>query len=235
MPKDDKWKEKYVEPKAFENGGYEIPGAWVMARAEQVCDFITKGTTPKKEKLSAGNGEVPFIKVYNLTFDTSLNFGIEPTFTDTETHEGFLARSKVYPGDVLMNIVGPPLGKVSIVSALYGEWNINQAIAVYRTISGLNNRLLAYFLLSKPVVQWMLSKTKTTAGQVNLTLEISRDAPIPIMPEEEQDQIIRLIEEKLNASDRMLEELEVQLIKAEKNKQSVLASAFNGKLNYAAQ
>ena len=229
MPKDDKWKEKYRDPVGFENGGYDIPDSWVMVRSEQVCGFITKGTTPKKDKLSDGNGDVPFIQVYNLTFDTSLNFDIDPTFTDKETHEGFLARSKVYPGDVLMNIVGPPLGKVSIVSNLFDEWNINQAMAVYRPISGLNNKLLAYFLLSKPVVEWMLSKTKTTAGQVNLTLEISRDAPIPIMPEEEQDEIIRLIEEKLSASDRMLEELEVQLIKAEKNKQSVLASAYSGK------
>ncbi|MES9859602.1 MAG: restriction endonuclease subunit S [Candidatus Thiodiazotropha sp. LLP2] len=230
MQKDDKWKEKYIEPGVYEDIGYEIPGSWVMARAEQVCEFITKGTTPKKDKLSAGKGDVPFIKVYNLTFDTSLNFDVDPTFTDSETHKGFLARSKVYPGDVLMNIVGPPLGKVSIVSDLYSEWNINQAIAVYRTITGLSNKLLAYFLLSKLVVEWMLRKTKTTAGQVNLTLEISRNAPIPLMPEEEQREIVRLIEEKLNTSDKLYEELDLQLIKTEKNKQSILAYAFVGEL-----
>lgn len=230
VPKDEKWKEKYLEPKAFNGDGYEIADSWIMARAEQVCDFITKGTTPPKDKLNALTGDIPFIKVYNLTFNTSLNFNIDPTFTDIETHNGFLARSKVYPGDVLMNIVGPPLGKVSIVSELHNEWNINQAIAAYRPISGLHNKLLAYFLLSKPIVEWMLSKTKTTAGQVNLTLEISRDAPIPIIPEAEQTEIVRLIENKLTASDRMLMDLERQLIKAEKNKQSILASAFSGSL-----
>jgi len=144
MPKDDKWKEKYIEPEAYENGGYKIPDSWIMARAEQVCEFITKGTTPKKDKLSAGKGDIPFIKVYNLTFDTSLDFNVDPTFTDKETHECFLARSKVYPGDVLMNIVGPPLGKVSIVSDIYNEWNINQAIAIYRAVTGLSNKLRIY-------------------------------------------------------------------------------------------
>jgi type I restriction enzyme S subunit len=231
MPKDDGWKGKYIEPEKYSGDGYQITDVWLMARAEQVCDFITKGTTPKKERLSAGSGEVPFIKVYNLTFDTSLNFDLKPTYTDTETHNDFLARSKVYPDDVLMNIVGPPLGKVSIVSDIHKEWNINQAIAVYRPLNGLSNKLLAYFLLSRPVVDWMQSKTKTTAGQVNLTLEISRNAPIPILSEEEQEEAVRLIEEKLISSDRMLNELEKLLIKAGKNKQSILASAFSGRLS----
>ncbi len=78
----------------------------------------------------------------------------------------------------------------------------------------------------------MLSKTKTTAGQVNLTLEISRDVPIPILSELEQVELVKLIEKKLSGSDRMIKELEVQLIKAEKNKQSILASAFSGELLY---
>ena len=230
VPKKDKWKEKYIKPKAHDGDGYTIPDSWIMARAEQVCEFITKGTTPKSDRLSAGSGQIPFIKVYNLTFDTSLNFDLKPTFTDTETHEQFLARSKVYPGDVLMNIVGPPLGKVSIVSDLYEQWNINQAIAIYRPIAGLNNRLLAYFLLSSPVVGWMLSRTKTTAGQVNLTLEISRNAPIPIMEKKEQEEIVRLVQEKLASANRLLSEVDSQLVRAEKNKQSILATAFSGKL-----
>ncbi len=78
----------------------------------------------------------------------------------------------------------------------------------------------------------MLSKTKTTAGQVNLTLEISRDVPIPILSELEQVELVKLIEKKLSGSDRMIKELEVQLIEAEKNKQSILASAFSGELLY---
>jgi type I restriction enzyme S subunit len=78
-------------------------------RLEDVCFFITKGTTPPKNKMSADNGDVPFIKVYNLTFDNTLDFTIDPTFVDVDTHTSFLARSKVLPGDVLMNIVGPPM------------------------------------------------------------------------------------------------------------------------------
>ena len=59
-------------------------------RLEELCFFITKGTTPSKSTMTAGSGEIPFIKVYNLTFDNTLDFSIDPTFVDKETHNGFL-------------------------------------------------------------------------------------------------------------------------------------------------
>ena len=93
----------------------ELPFEWCYVRAEAISDFITKGTTPSKENLFSGFGDVPFIKVYNLTDNGFLDFTVNPTFVSTETHNGFLGRSKVIPNDVLMNIVGPPLGKVSLV------------------------------------------------------------------------------------------------------------------------
>ena len=37
-----------------------------------------------------GQGDVPFIKVYNLTHSGSLNFNLRPTFIDRETHVGLL-------------------------------------------------------------------------------------------------------------------------------------------------
>lgn len=230
LPKDEGWKDKYEDPKNYANNDLKIPESWILARAEQICEFITKGATPAKENLNQGNGEIPFIKVYNLRFDTTLDFTIDPTFTDSETHNLFLARSRVYPGDVLMNIVGPPLGKVSIVPDLHREWNINQAVAAYRPINGITNKMLSYFLLSKPVLNWMLKRTKTTAGQVNLTLEIVRDVPIPIMSEAEQVEIVRLVEAKLTSIDQVENSIDSELQRSERLKQSVLQSAFGGLL-----
>lgn len=44
-----------------------MPSDWVILKAEHLCDFITKGTTPSKDELFANSGDIPFIKVYNLT------------------------------------------------------------------------------------------------------------------------------------------------------------------------
>lgn len=115
-----------------------------------------------------GTGEVPFLKVYNLTFDGLLNFTVRPTYVSKGTHQGMLARSRSVPGDVLMNIVGPPLGKISIVPAMHAEWNINQAIVTFRTSDGFNNQLLAFWFMSHPVLSRLERTAKATAGQFNL-------------------------------------------------------------------
>tara|TARA_R110000787_G_scaffold67400_1_gene150985 strand:+ start:284 stop:451 length:168 start_codon:yes stop_codon:yes gene_type:complete len=48
---------------------------------------------------------------------------------------------------------------------------------------------------------------------------------------EEQVEIVKLIVEKLSAMERLDNELVMEIMKAEKNKQSILAAAFSGLLN----
>ena len=207
----------------------DIPNNWGCLKAEHLCDFITKGTTPAKTELFANSGDVPFIKVYNLTKDGTLDFSIEPTFVSKETHQGFLARSKVYPKDVLMNIVGPPLGKVSIVPDTFAEWNINQAIAIFRSHI-LLPKFLAEFLLFEKTVNFMMSQSKATAGQFNLTLEICRELPIPVPSQTEQIELVQRLEEKLSNLDAVAAGIDEQLAKAETLRQSILKKAFSGQL-----
>ena len=197
---------------------------------EDLCFFITKGTTPAKTTMTSGSGDIPFIKVYNLTFDNTLDFSIDPTFVEQKTHIGFLERSITYPGDVLMNIVGPPMGKVSIVPNLYPEWNINQAIARFRCLDKLYNKYLAYFLSCSDTVEKMKSKAKATAGQFNLTLEICRKIPIPVPSIEEQKQIVFNIETKLSQQQKISDTIDFALQQAEAMRQSILKKAFEGEL-----
>lgn len=163
-------------------------------KLEELCYFITKGTTPKAQDMSQDSRDIPYIKVYNLRFDTRLDFTINPTFVTKESHKNFLARSVVYPGDVLMNIVGPPLCKVSIVPDTYPEWNINQAIARFRCNKGLNNLYLAWFLTTPFAEKQMLRNAKKTSGQLNLTLEICKNIEIPLPSLELQNKFAKIVE-----------------------------------------
>ena len=236
VPKNDNWKEKYKEPstivgsKSLEPQLLKLPEDWLWVRAEEVCDFITKGTTPSSKKMTENAGEIPFIKVYNLTFSGKLDFSINPTFIDRKTHEGALNRSRVFPGDVLMNIVGPPLGKVSIVPGDFPSWNMNQAIAVFRAITGVNNRFLCYYLLSNSCLDFAVSMAKATAGQFNLTLEICRNLPVPLPSEREQKVICQRIGNLLDYLDSLARISEENFGLHEKLDQSILAKAFRGEL-----
>jgi len=201
-----------------------------LKKAEDLCFFITKGTTPKKAEFQLEDKSIPFIKVYNLTFDGSLDFTIEPTFIAKSIHETSLARSIVYPGDVLMNIVGPPMGKVSIVPSSYDEWNINQAIARFRCKEELNNRYLAYFLMSSETVEKMSKQTKATAGQFNLTLETCRNIDIPVCSINEQLKIVDNLDTQLTAYNNIEKTVNDALQQATSMRQSILKKAFEGRL-----
>ncbi len=230
-PSDNAWKKKYVSPASINASRLpNVPTGWVWARAEQICGFITKGTTPAPSAMSPGVGEVPYIKVYNLTFSGNLDFTKDPTYISQSTHMDELNRSRVVPGDVLMNIVGPPLGKVSIVPDTYPEWNMNQAIAVFKPLQGVDQQFLAFYLLSRAAQDWYKTKAKATAGQFNLTLEICRDTPIPLPSLLEQIAIRELLKVEFSRDANLSSTLKHESMRSSALKQSVLSAAFSGQL-----
>ena len=181
----------------------------INLKARFFCGFITKGTTPSSHELLP-DGDVPFLKVYNIV-NNRLDFGYKPIFISNNVHQTKLKRSVIYPGDVIMNIVGPPLGKVAVVTEEYPEWNMNQALAVFRPLGGINNKYIHYMLTSGRVLKSVLSEVKGTAGQDNLSLEQCRDLLIPIPSLEEQHRIVARVDELMALSDA----LRARLVKAQ--------------------
>ncbi len=225
------WREKYEEPPSpHAPFPFQLPPSWSWAGSLQLCTSIESGSTPPPDEMQAGSGEVPFIKVYNLTFTGALDFTIKPTFIARQTHRGRLNRSRAIPGDVLMNIVGPPLGKVSIVPDLYPEWNTNQAIVSFRAGPGITNRYLATCLLADPVLQWITSQAKATAGQHNISVSMSRALPLPLPPLAEQAEIVAEVDRRLSVADAAETQVEHALQRAARLRQAILKRAFEGEL-----
>ncbi len=223
---------KYEEPPAVETGGLaNLPNGWVWASAEQLSTFITKGTTPAAEKLlDAGIGDVQFLKVYNLTFDGTLNHAYKPAFVSRATHEGELLRSQVLAGDVLINIVGPPLGQVSVVPPTIADANMNQAVARFRPIKPLSTKFVAHALMTESIMAWAIRKAKTTAGQTNLTLDLCRRLPIPLPPLAEQERIVAEVDRRLSLILGVQAEVDANLKRAQALRQATLAKAFSASL-----
>ena len=129
-----------------------------------------------------------------------------------------------------MNIVGPPLGKVAVVPADFPEWNTNQAVVVYRTGPQLFSQFLAMSLRTNAVLSALLKTSKTTAGQVNLSLTASRGVLIPVPPLAEQHAIVAEVERRLSVVDRTESQITIELKRAARLRQSILKRAFEGKL-----
>lgn len=181
-------KARFVE--LFECGDHEI------VKASDVCDFITKGTTPPTGEITEEyeNGKIPFLKVYNLSFTGEMLFDENPQYILAETHNGKLARSKVYPNDVLMNIVGPPLGKFTLVTDEFEEWNINQAIAIFRAKERILPSFLLHALMQPKVLEPFIGQA-VGIRQQNLSLEQCRNLQFPLPSLEEQKSFVEFAEQ----------------------------------------
>lgn len=212
-------KDKELITKRLAMASSEIKNNRVSLTARDFCEFITKGTTPAADELSE-KGDVPFLKVYNIV-NNKIDFAYKPSYISNEVHYSKLKRSIVYPGDVIMNIVGPPLGKVAVVDDLYPEWNINQALAVFRPMAGILNQYIYYALSTHSVLSSTLREVKGTAGQDNLSLEQCRDLVISIPSIEEQHRIVDSIRQLMALCDTL-----DQKIDAAKSKQTEMLDAL---------
>jgi type I restriction enzyme, S subunit len=208
----------------------KIPESWIWVNAQEVCENITNGYTPKGSELNKPNAEIPFIKIYNLTFTGELDFSKNPTFISKEIHQTELKRSKVLPGDVLTNIVGPPLGKVSIVPNTYPEWNINQAIVFFRPLEGCNRDFLALCLQTDSIIRYLTNQAKATAGQFNISVNMSRNLPIPLPPIEEQNKIVSAVKKHFAMLENAKVNLNTSLTQVNYLRNSILSAAFSGTL-----
>lgn len=192
-------------------------------KTSDVCDFITKGTTPPANEIFKDYSEdrVPYLKVYNLSFIGDLLFNQEPQYISKSTHNGKLSRSKVYPNDVLMNIVGPPLGKFSVVTNEYPEWNVNQAIAIFRAKDKITPQYLMSALMQPDVLRPFLEQA-VGIRQLNLSLEQCRNLEIPLPPLDLQEQFAAFVE-KNNRTKAAVKQV---LAKAETLKKALMQEYF---------
>ncbi|RFC71157.1 restriction endonuclease subunit S [Streptomyces sp. AcE210] len=207
-----------------------LPHGWNWRVAREVCPLITSGSTPEASLMSSGFGEIPFLKVYNIDKRGGVDFSIRPTFVDRTVHEGKLKKSRVLPGDVLTNIVGPPLGKTAAVPKDHDEWNINQAIVAFRAGPELLPEWLRLVLLSPYVIGLLLKTARATAGQFNVALSTCRELPIPVPPLVVQRQLCEFLSATLAEFDSLDHGVDEVAGQPSKLRGALLSAAFTGTL-----
>jgi type I restriction enzyme S subunit len=172
---------------------------------------------------------VPFLKVYNLV-NQSVDFGYRPQYVEPEAHLGPLAKSRTLPGDVLMNIVGPPLGKVAIVPDAHDEWNINQAICLFRPSRRVGTEWLYYLLCEGANIRQIQLETKGSAGQVNISLTQCRQFEFPVPSIAEQQEVCRRAQDLFTLADQLEARLTAARKTVDRLTPALLAKAFRGEL-----
>ena len=205
----------------------ESSHAWRIEKLENLCEKITCGKTPKND--ISPQGEIPYLKVYNIVND-KIDFRSKPQYISRDVHETKLKSSILKPNDVIMNIVGPPLRKITIIPDTYPEWNMNQAIVRFRPKEGLDYHFLYYALLNPETLDDVVQRTKGVVGQANISITQSRNLKIKVPPLPEQQEIVHILDRLLAREQRARQAAEETLTAIDRMKQSILARAFRGEL-----
>ena len=210
----------------YENIPFEIPDSWAWCRLDDLA-YVASGSTPSKDAFV--NIGVPYIKMYNLR-KQAIDFDFHPQYIKKEVHNGKLQRSRTEVGDLIMNIVGPPLGKLAIIPPSMPECNFNQAAVLIRPY--YQKKILVKYLFHylSEMSEINSISTKGSAGQLNISLTQSQNIKVPLPPIEEQKRIVVKIEEFfqiIDIIDSQTTDIEVAI---NKTKSKILDIAIHGKL-----
>ena len=202
----------------FRNDNSEDFGEWDFVELGEICDLITKGTTPTSIGGNFIDQGINFIKIESITENG--NFIREKfAFIDEGTNK-LLNRSILKENDILFSIAGA-LGRVAIVDSSILPANTNQALAIIRLKNKDFTKFIYYFLNSEKIKK-LIENESVQLAQANFSLGQLSKIEIALPSIQEQAKIA----EFLTAIDERIDHTTAQLIHTKQWKKGLLQQMF---------
>ena len=194
---------------------------WEVKKLGEMCDIITKGTTPTTVGFQFLSEGINFVKVESFE-EGKLN-ATKFAYISKECHEA-LRRSQLCVNDILICIAGATVGKLAIVTEDILPANTNQACCLIRLKNEYAiSRDYIFNVLQSDYIKNFIESLKKGVAQPNLTLEHVRNFNIPNVPLPLQQQFAS----KIEAIEQMKEETKKALQEAETLFQARMDYWFN--------
>jgi type I restriction enzyme S subunit len=204
----------------------ELPEGWDTATIAELASKVGSGATPRGGSESYKQSGVPLIRSQNVHFDGFRDDGL--VFLDGAQADA-LKEVAVEAGDVLLNITGASIGRVTRVPERMQGARVNQHVCIIRIAKLICGGWLAHYL-SSPGVQQMVMTAEYGVTRQALTKGQVLAFDIPIAPQKEQERIVAKVEAllaRVNAARQRLAQVPAIL---KRFRQSVLAAACSGRL-----
>lgn len=212
-------------PKNFDaelNESLAVPAAWITVMLAGVAFEAVLGKMLDRQK-NRGSPR-PYIGNINLRWGT-FDVDYEKTLP-IEEHE--VHRYGIKTGDLIICEGGEP-GRCAVWHGKDNEVFIQKALHRVRfTESYVAN--FAYYFLKFATMAGLLNKHYTGSTIKHLTGRALNEVLLPICSPAEQNEIIRLLDEKFEAADALETEIDAGLARAAALRQSILKKAFSGQL-----
>lgn len=139
------------------------------------------------------------------------------------------------PGDMLVirtNGSKALIGRAAVVTTQFQRPTTYASYLIRFRLLGdavLSAWVLSYWQ-SHSSRSWIESRAATSAGQHNISMTVLATAPIPLSPANEQDRIVAEIDRRLSLLRETEAQVDANLQRAERLRQTILSAAFSGTL-----
>lgn len=210
-------KQKPLPPISEEEIPFDIPENWVWCRLGELCNTITKGSSPKWQGVNYVDSYekgILFITSKNVDsfkIDLSDSSFVEAKFNEIEP------RSILQKGDLLTNIVGASIGRTALFDLDFVA-NINQAVCILRIEHEFIDKPYLLNLMNSEFVINLMLEMQFAPGRANLSMSNLANFPIPLPPLSEQQRIVAKLDELMAYCD----ELEASIKESQQQNEQLL-------------
>ena len=201
-----------------------LPTAWRWTTVSEIADLVADGTHHTPDYASSG---IPFISVKNVRHGR-VSFD-DCKFISWDDHEALTQRCHPELGDLLITKSGT-IGRLAIVPDR--EFSLFVSVALVKIQSArahISSRWLRY-AFEHHIMGLNIDQQIKGGLLKNYHLEDLRLARLPLCGVREQEELVRLIDERLSVLEQLDSTLELQLVGANALRQSILKKAFSGQL-----
>jgi type I restriction enzyme, S subunit len=164
---------------------------WHTVKLGSVTCKVGSGATPRGGEVVYQQSGVPLIRSMNVHFDGFHRDGLV-YIDDDEASK--LDHVSVKSDDVLFNITGASIGRVTIAPTDMAGARVNQHVCIIRPTNELAPRFLAYFLRS-PEQQALIGSNQVGGTRQAVTKAMLLNWKIHLPPIGEQERLVGLLDE----------------------------------------
>lgn len=197
----------------------EIPEGWEVKRIKEICDFVSRGTTPDyvdESKYKVMN-QATFSKGY--IDDSIVRYTCKPS-----------ADANIKMGDLLIaSTGGGVLGKVLYYNREDKFFYADSHVSILRNSKGENCMKFLYYVFSTKFAEINATMVKGSTNQTELQRNYLLAHEIPIPAKAEQQSIASYLDEKCSEIDANIANLEKQIEKYKELKRALISEVVTGK------
>ncbi|MCG6405475.1 restriction endonuclease subunit S [Vibrio fluvialis] len=206
----------------------EVPEDWVVSRLGFHTLKIGSGKTPKGGAEIYQKEGVLFLRSQNV-YDDGLRISESESVYISESIHDEMRTTKVFGGDILLNITGGSIGRTCLVPLEFIEANVNQHVCIIRLPNCLRE-FISMVLKSTPIKE-QIGAIQTGGNREGLNFEQISKFSFALPPESERGEIVQSVKISLAKLDALEEQSNRAIKLMQERRTALISAAVTGKID----